>query len=147
MGSPQSRQYVDMMEPVKTVLLDVMAQDMNSGPDTLIFTTPNGKPIEHRNFERDVWNPLVEKLRLRYKPHDMRYTFGSLLLYFTGGNLTYVAEQMGHSSIDMLAETYARTVKETKKGRRLDQQEVFAQVLAAYRSIPAPEERARSVRA
>ena len=142
----RSRRYVDMMEPVKTVLLDVMAQDMNSGPDTLIFTTPNGKPIEHRNFERDVWNPLMEKLGLHYKPHDMRYTFGSLLLYFTGGNLTYVAEQMGHSSIDMLAGTYARTVKETKKGRRLEQREVFAQVLAAYRSVPAPEEAAQPVR-
>ena len=76
----------------------------------------------------------------------MRYTFGSLLLYFTGGNLTYVAEQMGHSSIDMLAGTYARTVKETKKGRRLEQREVFAQVLAAYRSVPAPEEAAQPVR-
>jgi len=54
---------------------------------------------------------------------------------------------MGHSSIDMLAETYARTVKETKKGRRLDQQEVFVQVLAAYRSVPAPEEAAPRVKA
>jgi len=143
----RSRRYIDMMEPVKTALLDVMARDMNAGPDALIFTTPSGKPIEHRNFERNVWNPLMEKLRLHYKPHDMRYTFGSLLLYFTGGNLTYVAEQMGHSSIDMLAETYARTVKETKKGRRLDQQEVFAQVLAAYRSLPAPEVTAQPVRA
>lgn len=61
----------------------------------------------------------MEKLRLHYKPHDMRYTFGSLLLYFTGGNLTYVSEQMGHSSIDMLAEAYARTVKENEEGTKV----------------------------
>jgi integrase len=77
----------------------------------------------------------------------MRYTFGSLLFYFTGGNLTYVAEQMGHSSIDTLAETHARTVKETKKEQRLDRQEVFAQILAVHRSVPAPEETAQPVRA
>lgn len=54
---------------------------------------------------------------------------------------------MGHASIDMLDRTYARVVKETQKGRRLDREEVFAKVLATYRSAPAPDEKATSAKA
>ncbi len=53
--------YIDMVGPVKEVLLEVAARDVNAAPDALIFTTPTGAPIEHRNFDRRVWVPLMKR--------------------------------------------------------------------------------------
>src|SRR5215469_11899697 len=46
-------------------------------------------------------------LRMRF--HDLRHTFGSLLLQH-GALLTYVKEQMGHSSIQVAVDTYGHLI-------------------------------------
>jgi len=48
---------------------------------------------------------------------------------------------------DMLDRICARVVMETPKRRRLDREEVFAKVLAAYRSAPAPDEKTKPAKA
>ena len=41
--------------------------------------------------------------------HDLRHTFGSLLIQ-DGASLTYVKEQMGHSSIQITLDTYGHLI-------------------------------------
>jgi Phage integrase family len=54
--------------------------------------------------------PALEKAGLRrFRFHDLRHTFGSLLIQ-DGASLTYVKEQMGHSSIQITVDTYGHLV-------------------------------------
>lgn len=41
--------------------------------------------------------------------HDLRHTFGSLLLQ-NGASIVYVKEQMGHSSIQVTVDTYGHLI-------------------------------------
>jgi integrase len=47
----------------------------------------------------------IRKIRL----HDLRHTFGSLLLQ-NGASIVYVKEQMGHSSIQVTVDTYGHLI-------------------------------------
>src|SRR5437762_6150246 len=54
--------------------------------------------------------PALAKAGLRrFRFHDLRHTFGSLLIQ-GGASLTYVKEQMGHASIQITADTYGHLV-------------------------------------
>jgi integrase len=54
--------------------------------------------------------PALAKAGLRrFRFHDLRHTFGSLLIQGRG-TLTYVKEQMGHSSIQITVDTYGHLV-------------------------------------
>lgn len=68
-----------------------------------------------------IWVPDSrdpERGRPLYTFHDLRHTFASLLLHFTG-DLAYVAEQLGHSGLEMLSRVYAHTLKEVRKASGL----------------------------
>jgi hypothetical protein len=45
----------------------------------------------------------------RIRLHDLRHTFGSLLLQ-NGASIVYVKEQMGHSSIQVTVDTYGHLI-------------------------------------
>lgn len=47
----------------------------------------------------------IRKIRL----HDLRHTFGSLLVQ-SGASIVYVKEQMGHSSIQVTVDTYGHLI-------------------------------------
>jgi Phage integrase family len=47
----------------------------------------------------------IRKIRL----HDLRHTFGSLLIQ-AGASIVYVKEQMGHSSIQVTVDTYGHLI-------------------------------------
>jgi len=54
--------------------------------------------------------PALEKAGLRrFRFHDLRHTFGSLLIQ-DGASLTYVKEQMGHSSIQITVDIYGHLI-------------------------------------
>ena len=54
--------------------------------------------------------PALDKAGLRrFRLHDLRHTFGSLLIQ-DGASLTYVKEQMGHSSIQITVDTYGHLI-------------------------------------
>jgi len=56
------------------------------------------------------FQPLLEAAGLRhFRFHDLRHTFGSLLIQ-DGASLSYVKEQMGHVSIKVTADTYGHLI-------------------------------------
>jgi site-specific recombinase XerD len=63
--------------------------------------------------ERPSWpsfRPAIEKAGLRrFRFHDVRHTFGSLLIQ-NGASLAYVKEQLGHSSIQVTANIYGHLI-------------------------------------
>jgi len=60
--------------------------------------------------ERIHFQPCLEHAGLRrFRFHDMRHTFGSLLIQ-DGASLAYVRDQMGHSSIQVTVDTYGHLI-------------------------------------
>lgn len=141
---------VDLLPEAKEILADVVLRDIGGKPGDLLFTTPTGAPIHHRNFDRRVWAAVLKSCgygeavadaddpkRMRFRPwydfHELRHTFGSWLLYATA-DLSYVADQLGHTTTRELDRVYRHTLTEVRKGRRLDWPATRARLLAAYRS-------------
>jgi integrase len=81
-----------------------------SGHDSLVFTSPHGKPIDDHNFNRRAWNAIVTQLGIEYrKPYAVRHSAISHALA-NGANPIALAEQTGHDKRVML-ETYAHAIE------------------------------------
>ncbi len=62
------------------------------------------------NFSERVFKPLLARAGLRrIRFHDLRHTFGSLLIQ-AGASLAYVRDQMGHSSIQVTVDIYGHLI-------------------------------------
>ena len=78
--------------------------------DNLVFPSKTGAVLDAGNLVRRYFLPCVEKAGLRrIRFHDMRHTFGSLLIQ-DGAPITYVKEQMGHSSIQITVDVYGHLI-------------------------------------
>ena len=70
----------------------------------------HSEPLKPDNIAVRYMQPALEKAGLRgFRFHDLRHTFGSLLIQ-DGASLAYVKEQMGHSSIQITVDTYGHLV-------------------------------------
>jgi hypothetical protein len=75
-----------------------------------VFSSPEGDILDPDNLYHRYFVPLlaasgIRKIRL----HDLRHTFGSLLIQ-SGASIVYVKEQMGHSSIQVTVDTYGHLI-------------------------------------
>jgi integrase len=71
-----------------------------------VFVNDAGNPIDPDNFRQRVWPKLLEKAGLRrFRIHDLRHTYASLLIA-NGESLAYVKDQLGHHSIRVTVDTY-----------------------------------------
>src|SRR5215472_7207392 len=98
LNSPKSRKSrrVDMSLELRRTLLE-LPRSATSDSD-LVFPSEAGTPIEMNNFSERVFKPLLKEVGLRtIRFHDLRHTFGSLLIQ-TGASLAYVRNQRGHSA-------------------------------------------------
>jgi len=83
-----------------------MLKAKDSIADDLVFPSETGTPLKPDNIAVRYMQPALEKAGVRrFRLHDLRHTFGSLLIQ-DGASLTYVKEQMGHSSIQITVDTY-----------------------------------------
>jgi len=91
-------------------LLSAMMAGKASIADDLVFPSHAGTVIKPDNIVPRYKEPALEKAGLRrFRFHDLRHTFGSLLIQ-DGASLTYVKEQMGHSSIQITVDTYGHLI-------------------------------------
>jgi integrase len=87
-------------------MLDAYSKGKLDIAEDLVFGNQNGSPFESGNLVKRHFEPLLERAGLRrIRFHDLRHTYGSLLLE-ANAPLKYVSEQMGHSSIQVTAEVY-----------------------------------------
>jgi len=91
-------------------LLEAFMKGINDISEELVFPSPDGGILDpdnlyHRYFLPVLANAGIRKIRL----HDLRHTFGSLLIQ-AGASIVYVKEQMGHSSIQVTVDTYGHLI-------------------------------------
>jgi integrase len=115
--SKKSRR-VDMSKQLRRVLLEIRDQRLlgayakgrPSIADEQVFPSKAGTVLDPDNLNHYYFQPALTKAGLRkFRFHDLRHTFGSLLIQ-DGASLAYVKEQMGHSSIQVTADVYGHLV-------------------------------------
>jgi integrase len=115
--SKKSRR-VDLSKQLRSVLLELRDKRMleafiagrPSIADDLVFPSQVGTVIKPDNIAPRYMEPALEKAGLRrFRFHDLRHTFGSLLIQ-DGASLAYVKDQMGHSSIQITVDTYGHLI-------------------------------------
>ena len=86
-------------------LLEAFLEGKNDISDELVFPSPDGSILDPDNLYHRYFQPVLTKSGLRkIRLHDLRHTFGSLLIQ-SGASLVYVKEQMGHRSIQVTVDT------------------------------------------
>ncbi len=118
--SPKSKKSrrVDLSKQLRRVLLELRDKRLLEGfmagkasiLEELVFPSQAGTVMDPNNLNHYYFQPALEKAGLRkFRFHDLRHTFGSLLIQ-DGASLAYVKEQMGHSSIQVTADVYGHLV-------------------------------------
>jgi integrase len=108
--STKNHQSRDVALPsfVADILAAHLDRFVENDPDALVFTTDSGTPLRAPNFRRNVWLPATSEAGLDgLTPHHLRHTCASLLIS-EGAHPRQVMEQLGHSSIMVTMNTYAK---------------------------------------
>jgi len=110
---------VDVSDSLLAALLDLrrkrkealLADGMNELPATeWIFPNQDGGFQDMKNLKKRHFQKCLQKAGLRrIRFHECRHTFASLLIQ-NGESLTYVKEQLGHSSIQITVDVYGHLV-------------------------------------
>ena len=75
-----------------------------------VFCNRDGEPLDYRNVNTRVWRPLLRHLGLKMRrPYQCRHTAATLWLG-AGENPEWIANQLGHSTTEMLFRVYSRYV-------------------------------------
>ena len=102
---------IDMLLPVERALTDQKQYTLLQGAK--VFHNPvTGKPwTGDQQIRRTSWIPLLKKAEVRYRnPYQTRHTYASMMLS-AGEQLAWVSSQMGHSTVLITAQTYARWIQ------------------------------------
>ena len=76
-------------------MLEAFQSGTPSVADDLVFPGEKSSPISVRALSENYFLPSLERANLRrFRFHDLRHTFGSLLIE-AGAPLPYVRDQMG----------------------------------------------------
>jgi integrase len=109
---------VDMTKQLRQVLtahregamLRAFQLGKTSIADLLVFPSEAGTPICADNIGPRYMQPALEQAGLRkFRFHDLRHTFGSLLIQ-AGVSPAYVQKQMGHRSIQVTIDVYGHLI-------------------------------------
>lgn len=88
----------ELLDLRDTRLLTAMAAGKSSIADELVFRSRLGTVLKPDNVAPRYLEPALEGAGLRrFRFHDLRHTFGSLLIQ-DGAPLAYVKKQMGHTA-------------------------------------------------
>ncbi len=109
---------VDMSRELRRVLLEardarLLAAYLKGESDIsneLVFPSSDGGILDPDNLYHRLFIPALTKAGIRkIRLHDLRHTFGSLLIQ-QGASLTYVKEQLGRASIQLTVDIYGHLI-------------------------------------
>ena len=112
MEEPKSHQHraVTMPAFLSERLDDHLARHREwSGPEVLVFVSPQGLPVRHSNFLHRIWTPAVAAAGIDARPHDLRASHATWL-YDAGWSPVEIAARLGHAKATITTKHYARRV-------------------------------------
>jgi integrase len=93
-------------------------------PESFVFTSRTGTPLQHRNVPRRVLDPAMDQAKLtgagrpRLRFHDLRHTFAGLLIA-QGHDIVFIGRQLGHSSTQVTLDVYGHILDKARLGQRM----------------------------
>jgi integrase len=114
----KKQRRVDLSRELRRVLVEVRdarllkayLEGKNDISGELVFPSPGGTILDPDNLYHRYFLPVLAKAGIRkIRLHDLRHTFGSLLIQ-AGASIVYVKEQMGHSSIQVTVDIYGHLI-------------------------------------
>ncbi len=95
--------------PLPRVVADPLAEHLRTfgrQPDDLVFTAPEGGPVQLNVWRWRFWAPAVCKAGLEHlRPHDLRHT--AVALWMAAGAIPKeVAARAGHTSVSFTLDRY-----------------------------------------
>jgi len=106
--TPGSDRDVQMSSLVRDVLME--QRKLTISISEFVFCNRDGKQLDQANVTKRVWYPTLERLGMdKRRPYQTRHTAATLWLA-AGENPEWVARQLGHSSTQMLFQTYSRYI-------------------------------------
>nr|WP_241697004.1 site-specific integrase [Mariprofundus sp. KV] len=106
--TPGSERDVQMSTLVRNALLE--QRKLTIGISEFVFCNRDGRQLDQANVTKRIWYPTLARLGLeKRRPYQTRHTAATLWLA-AGENPEWVARQLGHSSSQMLFQTYARYI-------------------------------------
>ena len=104
-----SNQLHDVLNRLHSQRLQEALAKGHDYPNNICFHHKDGGHLS-QNTIRGCYKRLLDKAGIReLRFHDIRHTFASLLLT-NGESLTYVKEQLGHSSIQTTVDIYGHLI-------------------------------------
>jgi integrase len=98
------------LSPAIVSMLKARRERYQPQPNDLVFPTPNGLPINDRNFRRRAWTEVLKAARVDYrKPYTCRSTAASHALANREDYIS-VAKALGHSP-RVLHDNYAEVIE------------------------------------
>lgn len=106
-GSKNNKSRVVSLSIAAEALL--MSAKMSAKPETLVFPSPNGKPINYNNFCKRIWKQIVDPIKPETTPYNCRDTF--ITDQLIKGIPSAVIAKWCDTSISMIDKNYADKLK------------------------------------
>jgi integrase len=97
-SSGAGRRTLKIPEEVARVLEAHLREFCTPNPNSYVFTTDEGRPIERNNFRNRVWLPACERAGVAgFHFHDLRH-HAATLAAASGVPIKALMQRLGHSS-------------------------------------------------
>lgn len=91
-------------------LIEILSKRVKSDPESLVFPSPTGLPIDDRMFLRRAWTKCLEVAEVEYRPpYTTRHTAASRMIE-AGIPMTGVAYLLGHTDTTMVSRVYGHMI-------------------------------------
>jgi len=110
---------VDLLSPALDAIKKQKSVTFLKGNHVFVDPRSNEGWTSYKPFREYMWKPALKKAGVRYRtPHQLRHTFASMMIS-ASENIKWVANQMGHTDIVMVAKVYSEwmpSLSATKAG-------------------------------
>jgi integrase len=117
-GSPKTRSSYRVI-PMSSILREVLEAHRSASvakmPDDLVFRTPQGTPLNSKNFYNRVLAPACDRIKQpRVSWHSFRHTHATLLTE-VGESIKTAQSLLGHSDLGTTLNTYSHVIPESQR--------------------------------
>lgn len=104
--------------PINHKIVDLIAHRKAQGHKYLIVNA-KGQQMKYDNYYKEKFQPIMEQLGMKHKPHDCRHTFATMMNN-SNANPTSIKKIIGHSSFATTEKIYThKDIEELRKAVEL----------------------------
>ncbi|GAA0498964.1 tyrosine-type recombinase/integrase [Streptomyces olivaceiscleroticus] len=117
--------------PLPRVAVDTMNAHLRDfpvdGPESWVFTAPQGGPVVYTHFMDGAWRPACAKVGIAKGtgPHALRHHYASLLIKH-GESVKTVSERLGHTNAAMTLNIYTHLWPDSEERTRAAVDKAYA---------------------